>query len=105
MKTKYKEPTQDQIVDFYYLMFIFLDKSGHLLSGHDLAFCKYPHRYSSIINRNLEKYPRETSPEVYEYDVIDGDINIIVRDQFMIKKSIYLNRKGKRKIKITICKD
>lgn len=98
MKTK--EPTQEQIVDFYYYLLMYRSM-GYDLCEMDTDFSFY----TDVLDKVSSSWPRETSPESYEYYVSEGDINLIVRDHGMATKSIYLNRSGKRKIKITICED
>lgn len=109
MKTKY---TKENEVDFYYRLLAYMDKDGYLLRGHDHTFYRYPTHYTNLVDSDLTDYPRETSwpretsPETYEYYVRDHELE-------KLKKHIFIcpcldtarDEEYKHKIKITICED
>lgn len=101
-----KEPTSEQIEDFYYSMLITLyqeivDIGNHNDEAFDTDF--------EVGTRHIKEcgvgWLRETSPETYEYYVSDGDLNLIRSKCGLCIKSVYLCHLGKHKIKITICDD
>lgn len=105
MKTK--DPTQDQIVDFYYYLVSSLCEVGYIYQENEKEkmFLCNPEKFSKFVDDDLDIFPRETSPEVYEYYVSDGDLNLIRSRCGLCIKSVYLCHFGKHKIKITICED
>lgn len=107
MKTKNKEPTKDQEVDFYYAMIVFLECGVDIDEDEYDSFLKRPYMVSEWIDQHSDKYPRETSPEVYEYYVSDFGLAVIRDHQGLTSIGINVEKFNRtpRKIKITICED
>lgn len=105
MKTKYTEPTEGQTIDFYYVLFAYLDMGFQISEGDEHNFFCVPNMFTAFLD-DSKHWPRETSPEVYEYYVSAGGLDEIkeIPTDVMIwgrEKCDYY----KHKIKITVCED
>lgn len=99
MKTKYKEPTQEQIVDFYYYLLMYRSM-GYDLCEMDTDFSFY----TTVLDRVSSSWPRETLPETYDYYVSHIGIKNI-RNGYRQLVSSTPGDMRINKIKITICED
>ncbi len=97
---KTREPTETEIVDFYYWLLI-KESQGNKINYQDveIVFAEYPRSFTTSIDDYCFVYPRETSQETYECYVDDYNLDGIKKHYCAF---VYSNSSGKRKHKIKI---